>query len=72
MITAEQKPMDEIRGMIAPYKRILVLGCASCVAECAPGGKRDGHVSVRPANGSQDGEAGGRDRGKNHRSSVRK
>jgi len=41
MITAEQKPMDEIRTMIAPYKRILVLGCGSCVAECAAGGEKE-------------------------------
>jgi ferredoxin len=41
MITAEQKPIDEIREMIAPYKRILVLGCGSCVAECAAGGERE-------------------------------
>ncbi len=41
MITAEQKPMDEIRKMIAPYKRILVLGCGSCVAECAAGGEKE-------------------------------
>ncbi|MBW1732571.1 MAG: hypothetical protein DRH11_16865 [Deltaproteobacteria bacterium] len=41
MITAEQKPIDEIRKMIAPYKRILVLGCASCVAECAAGGEKE-------------------------------
>jgi hypothetical protein len=41
MITAEQKPMEEIRRMIAPYKRILVLGCASCVAECAAGGQKE-------------------------------
>ena len=41
MITAEQKPMDEIRAMIAPYKRILVLGCNSCVAECAAGGEKE-------------------------------
>jgi ferredoxin len=41
MITAEQKPIDEIRGMIAPYKRILVLGCASCVAECGAGGEKE-------------------------------
>jgi ferredoxin len=27
--------------MIAPYKRILVLGCASCVAECAAGGEKE-------------------------------
>jgi len=41
MITAEQKPLDEIKGMIAPYKRILVLGCGSCVAECAAGGEKE-------------------------------
>ena len=41
MITAEQKPMDEIREMIAPYNRILVLGCGSCVAECAAGGEKE-------------------------------
>ncbi len=41
MITAVQKPIAEIREMIAPYKRILVLGCASCVAECAAGGQKE-------------------------------
>ena len=41
MITAEQKPLDEIREMIAPFKRILVVGCGSCVAECAAGGEKE-------------------------------
>lgn len=41
MITGEQKPIDQIREMVAPYKRILVLGCASCVAECAAGGEKE-------------------------------
>jgi ferredoxin len=41
MITAEQKPIDEIREMIAPYKRVLVVGCGSCVAECAAGGEKE-------------------------------
>ncbi len=41
MITAEQKPIDEIREMIFPYKRILALGCGSCVAECAAGGEKE-------------------------------
>jgi ferredoxin len=41
MITAEQKPIEEIREMIAPYKRILVVGCGSCVAECAAGGEKE-------------------------------
>jgi ferredoxin len=41
MITAEQKPIDEIREMIGPYKRILAVGCGSCVAECAAGGQKE-------------------------------
>jgi len=41
MITAERKPIDEIMAMIAPYKRVLVLGCGSCVAECAAGGEKE-------------------------------
>jgi len=41
MITAERKPIDEIRTMIGPYKRVLVLGCGSCVAECAAGGEKE-------------------------------
>ena len=41
MITAEQKPLDEIREMIAPFKRLLVVGCGSCVAECAAGGEKE-------------------------------
>jgi ferredoxin len=41
MITAEQKPIEEIREMIVPYKRILALGCGSCVAECAAGGEKE-------------------------------
>jgi len=41
MITAEQKPIDEIRRMLAPYRRVLALGCGSCVAECAAGGEKE-------------------------------
>jgi ferredoxin len=41
MITAEQKPIDEIREMIAPFNRVLVVGCGSCVAECAAGGEKE-------------------------------
>ena len=41
MITAQQKPIDEIREMIEPYEKILLLGCGSCVAECAAGGEKE-------------------------------
>ena len=41
MIVAERKTIDEIRRMIDRYPSILVVGCDSCVAECAAGGRRE-------------------------------
>ncbi len=41
MIVAERKPVAEIRNMIDRYSSILVVGCDSCVAECAAGGRRE-------------------------------
>lgn len=41
MITAERKPLSEIKDMIKPYTKILIAGCGSCVAECASGGEKE-------------------------------
>ena len=41
MIVAELKEFDEIREMIDRYSSVLVVGCDSCVAECAAGGTRE-------------------------------
>lgn len=42
MITAEWKPMDELVASLKKgYRRVLLLGCATCVAECATGGERE-------------------------------
>ena len=41
MITAERKPLSEIKEMIAAYSTVLVVGCGSCVAECAAEGEFD-------------------------------
>lgn len=41
MIVAQIKEITEIRGMIDRYSSVLVVGCDSCVAECAAGGSRE-------------------------------
>jgi ferredoxin len=41
MITADRKPLDEIMEMLAPYQRICVLGCGTCVTVCMAGGQKE-------------------------------
>ncbi len=41
MIVAEQKPLPEIRRMISPYERVLILGCGTCMTVCDAGGERE-------------------------------
>jgi len=41
MIVANRKSLEEILGMIKPYRKILVLGCNECVTVCAAGGERE-------------------------------
>ncbi len=41
MIVADRKPFDEIMGMIAPYGKLLLIGCNECVTVCAVGGEKE-------------------------------
>lgn len=44
MIVAERKPFDEILEMVAPLKKVLVLGCGGCVTVCLTGGERQAEM----------------------------
>jgi ferredoxin len=40
MIVAEVKPFKEIKEMVKDFKKVLVLGCGSCVTVCMSGGEK--------------------------------
>ena len=40
MIVAEMKPFEEIRDLLRDHKKVLILGCGSCVSVCMSGGER--------------------------------
>ncbi|UCE91143.1 MAG: methylenetetrahydrofolate reductase C-terminal domain-containing protein [Methanobacteriota archaeon] len=46
MIVAERKPLDEIAEMIAPFRKVAVIGCRSCVAICLAGGEKEVNMLV--------------------------
>jgi len=41
VITAEQKPFDEIYGSLREGEKVLILGCGTCVTVCMAGGEKE-------------------------------
>jgi len=41
VIFAEWKPLDELVDKLKAHKKVLLVGCATCVAECAAGGEKE-------------------------------
>ena len=44
MIVGEQKPLEEIRGLIGEARKVLVAGCGTCVTVCLAGGEREAQI----------------------------
>lgn len=44
MITAERKPFGEIKESVKDFKKIMVLGCGTCVAVCQAGGEKEAAI----------------------------
>jgi ferredoxin len=44
MIIAEQKPLEEIKGLLGEAGRVLVVGCGTCVTVCFAGGEKEAGI----------------------------
>lgn len=44
MIVAKRKPFEEIKEMLKPYKKVLNVGCGTCVSVCLVGGQKEVQV----------------------------
>ena len=58
MIVAEQKPLDELKRMMKGKKKVLAVGCGTCVSVCFAGGQKEtrGLASALQTAAAVDGE----------------
>jgi len=57
MIIGQQKPMDQLLEMLAPYEKIALIGCHGCVTVCRSGGEKEVEIlasAIRLAREGQD------------------
>ncbi len=54
MIVAEQKPLNESKSMLKGCKKVLAVGCGTCVTVCFAGGKQEvlSSIDATRTNGS--------------------
>ena len=46
MIVAEQKTLEELKGLIGEADKIVVVGCGTCVTVCFAGGAREAAITA--------------------------
>ena len=44
MIVAKRKPFEEIKEMLKGYKKVLNVGCGTCVSVCLSGGEKEAGI----------------------------
>ena len=56
MIIASRKPLDEIAEIIGDYKKVLIVGCGTCVEICHAGGRKEVEILASQLNMKLDNE----------------
>ncbi len=44
MVKGTRKPLEEIKGYLAKYNKILILGCGGCASICLAGGQKEVNI----------------------------